>query len=126
MAAEVRRFTVTVPAGTLQAAPQLTAMTMPARIVRRITVRFPPGCQGQVGVALGSGGVQVIPWNGGQYLIGTDESIPFDLYDQLESGAWQLIAYNTGAYAHSVYVTFEVDPPQLANPGPAGPLVVTA
>lgn len=126
MSYEVRRFPVSIPAGTAQAAPQITSLAMPARLVRRVSIRFPPGPQGQVGVQLGSGGVQIIPWNTGQWLIGNDETIPFDLYGQIESGAWQLIAYNVGAYAHSVYVTFEVDPPQLRSPTSSGPLVITA
>lgn len=128
MAYEVRRYSVSIPAGTTAAAPQRTALAMPARIVRRLSVRFPPGPQGQVGVQVGSGGVQVIPWDTGTWLIGDNETLAFDLYGQLESGAWQLIAYNTGAYAHSVYLTFELDPPQLvgrgSGSGSAGPLVV--
>lgn len=110
---EVRHFPVTISPGTPIATPATFPLTMPARIVRRVTVRFPPGPFGQVGVQVGLAGVQAIPWGTGQWLIGDDQAFPFDVAGMPDSGAWQAFAYNVGAYSHTVYVTFEVDPPQL-------------
>lgn len=113
MAREIRQFSVSVPAGTAIAAPQLTALVMPARIVRRVRVRIPKGPNGQLGFALASSGVPIIPWNTGTWFVADDEIFTWDLDGQIDSGAWQLRAYNVGAYAHTVYLTFELDPPQL-------------
>lgn len=127
MVAEVREFQVTIPAGTLQADPLVTDLTMPARLVRSVRVRVPPGPAGTVGWALGSAGERVLPWNG-EYVVADNEAIEWPLDGQISSGAWQLIAYNTGTFDHTLYVTFLVDPPQGAgNAQPAGvPLVITA
>lgn len=117
MAAEVRNFAVTVPAGTAIASPQVTALAMPARIVRSIRLRIPPGPSGQVGFALGSAGTPVIPWGAGQWLVGDDEVIEWALEDQITSGAWELRAYNLGVFDHTLYVAFLVDIPGQARPG---------
>jgi hypothetical protein len=122
MAREVRNFAVSVPAGTAQASPQTTDLTMPARIVRAVRVRVPPGPAGVMGWALAASGVNIIPWASGQWMVMDDEAIEWPLESQIESGAWQLRAYNTGVYAHSLYVTFLVDP--LGASG--GPIIVTS
>lgn len=112
MAAEVRTFAVSVPAGTSQAAPQVTALTMPARVVRSVRFRIPPGPAGVLGFALAAAGVSVVPWNAGAWLVGDNEVIDWPLEGQITSGAWQLRAYNSGVYAHTVYVSFLLDLPQ--------------
>jgi hypothetical protein len=115
VAFEVRNFAVTIPAGTPIAAPTTTALVMPARIVRSIRWRVPPGPHGLMGFALGAAGVAVIPYGAGQWLVADDESDTITLEDQISSGAWQVFGYNTGAQAHVVYLTFFLDPPQGAG-----------
>jgi hypothetical protein len=110
MAREVRTFEVTVPAGTLEAAPFTAELSMPARIVRSVRVRIPPGPAGVMGWALGAAGERVLPWNPGAWIIGDNEAIEWPLEGQIESGAWQLQAYNTGVYDHSLYLTFLLEP----------------
>lgn len=126
MAAEVRTFAVTIPAGTLQATPQVSALTMPARIVRSVRVRIPPGPSGMVGWALGAAGERVLPWGANQWIVADDEAIEWPLEGQISSGAWQLQAYNAGVFAHTLHVTFQLDPPQGpgATAGLFAPLVV--
>lgn len=128
MAREVRNYAVTIPAGTAIAAPLATDLPMPARIARSVRVRIPPGPSGQVGWALASSGVAILPWGPGQWIVGDNEVIEWPLDGQLDSGAWQLIGYNLGVYAHTLYVTFQLDPP--GGPGSLGslapPLVIGA
>lgn len=127
MVAEVRAFSVTVAAQTPIATPQVTALTMPARIVRSVRVRIPPGPLGSVGWALGAAGVAVLPYNAGAWIIGDDEVIDWTLEGQIDSGAWQLIAYNTGLQAHTLQVIFGLDVPGLTNaPPPLLPLDLSA
>jgi hypothetical protein len=110
MAAEIRSFAVTIPAGTPVSAPQVTALAMPARIVRSVRVRVPPGPAGLVGWALGSAGQRVLPWGPNQWIVADNEAIEWPLTGQISSGAWQLQAYNTGVYAHTLYLVFQLDP----------------
>lgn len=125
MAAEVRNFAVTIPAGTLVSAPATIALTMPPRIVLGVNVRVPPGPRGEVGWALAAAGVAVLPWNAGAWIVTDDESIDWPLSQQIDSGAWQLIAYNTGVFPHTLYVTFMLDLPQSAGGLFAGVLPIS-
>ena len=127
MAAEVRNFVVSVPASTAVATPQTTALTMPARIVEHIRVRIPPGPLGQVGWAIAMNGVPVIPTNTGGWIVGDDEVIEWDVRNQPSSGAWQLMAYNTGRNAHTLQITFSLGLPQeQAADQLSAPLVIEA
>lgn len=120
MAYEVRRYTVTIPAGTLASAPLVADLAMPARLVRSVLWRVPPGPRGLMGFRIGSSGVQVIPWNTGEWIVADDEDDELVLENQITSGAWQCIGYNTGRYDHQVYLTFRLDPPPRASSGPGG------
>lgn len=128
MARLVRTFQVLTPAGTALATPQLTSLAMPARLVRALRIRVPPGPAGTVGIALTSGGQQVIPETKDSYLVLDNEVIEWPLEQQIESGAWQLRSYNTGRWDHTVYLTFLLDPVADAGPDTAGsaPLDITA
>lgn len=127
MAWQVQHFANVIPAGTAIAAPVTLAMTMPARIVRHVRVRTPPGPRGNVGWQVAMNGVSVIPANSGVYIVTDNEVIEWDTDGYPTSGAWQLIGYNLGALPHTIYVTLSVDPPQVNNASPLGlPMIVTA
>jgi hypothetical protein len=112
---QVFRFAVTVPAGTLQSAPQVTALALPERIVRRVRVRIPPGPRGNVGYQFTSGGLQVIPETVGSFEIADGEAIEYDLEGYLTTGAWQLTAYNLGTFPHTLGIRFDCDPITASN-----------
>lgn len=127
MAVEIRHFTVQTPAGTVIATPQIAAMTMPARIVRHIRVRIPPGPRGLLGFSIGMVGTPVIPTNIGEWIVGEDEIMDWDVDDQPSSGAWQLITYNLGLLPHRLYVQFNLDlPGQNSGPTLVAPVAITA
>jgi hypothetical protein len=117
-ATEVRSFQVLVPAGTAQDAPQQTALTMPAREVQSIEILVPPGPRGNLGFALSSGGNTIIPEQLGEWIVADGEKIVWELQDQIDSGGWELTAYNTGIYDHTVYLRFLVNlpPSQTSEP----------
>lgn len=110
---QVFAFAATIPAGTAVASPTTTSMTLPTRFVRRIVTKVPPGPAGFMGFRIAAAGVQIIPINVGAWIITDNEEMTWDVSNMIESGAFQLIGYNTGIYAHTVYVRFEVDVPQL-------------
>jgi hypothetical protein len=117
MAREVQLFDVVVPAGTLKAAPQITALAFPFRVVDEVEILVPPGPRGEVGFQLGASGGQVVPVTVGAFIVTDNEIIHWPLEGQLDNGAWQLIAYNTGALPHTITVRFLVRLP--ASPGDA-------
>lgn len=127
MVAEVRNFQVSVPAGTSQDDPLVADLDMPARVVRGVRVRIPPGPAGVMGWALGAAGTRVLPVGDGQWIVADNEVIEWPLSGQIDSGAWQLQAYNSGVYDHSLYVTFLLDLPGESSTLPStAPLVVSA
>jgi hypothetical protein len=126
---DVRSFAVLIPAGTAIATPQVTALALPPVRVDHVRVRIPPGPMGSVGWALGLAGVPLIPVNVGGWIVADNEVLDWDLDDAPTSGAWQLIAYNTGNNPHTLYVTFLSTPVQrigAAGLGLVSPLTVTA
>lgn len=79
-----------------------------------------------MGFQLASGGQQIVPYQAGQWLVMDDEDADFALSNVPTTGAWQLIGYNTGAFAHVVFVRFHLDPVQQAAIAiPAAPLTIT-
>jgi hypothetical protein len=108
VAREVQRFAVTVPAGTAKAGALIFNLPMPPRIVDEVEILIPPGPRGEVGFQLASGGAQIIPVTAGAFEVTDNEVIHWPLEGQIDSGAWQMIAYNTGAFNHLLQVRFLV------------------
>lgn len=127
MARDVQIFAVTVPVGGTAAAPQLFAMSMPARRVVSLEVVIPDGVRGVVGFAIGSQGTSVIPSNAAAYISGNNEVIRWPLSGYIDSGNWQMQAYNLGSFPHTLQVRFLCELVQTATAGapaliPAGQL----
>lgn len=118
MAQEVREFIVLVPHGTLQAAPVTVNISFPNRVVTRITYKVPPGPCGKMGWALTSAGAPVIPIQRNTYIVTDNQSDTWDLEGYLDSGNWQVTAYNTGVYDHTVYLTFQLNLPGTVSAPP--------
>ena len=106
MSAEIRSYTISVPAGTPIAAPVEVDCTFPPRAVDRVEIIVPPGPNGVLGFYIANSGVQVIPYDSDDWIISNDEKIVWDLDSQITSGSWQVFAYNTGVNNHTFYVRF--------------------
>lgn len=126
MVAEIRTAQVTIPANTAQAAPMVTATPFPSRIVSWIEVIFPPGPRGNVGIALTMNGDAVIPLVAGTWLVADNDKTHWDVAGYPDSGAWQLTAYNTGQYDHTIYLRWGLDYLPEQAPPPTMPIPVTA
>ncbi len=100
-----------VPAGTTKAAPLVTNISFPEREVIAVSYRVPPGPSGLMGWSLTSAGTPVIPIQPGTYIVTDNQFATWELEGYLDSGNWQVTAYNTGLYAHTVYLTFFLDLP---------------
>jgi hypothetical protein len=110
VARQVFTHQVTIPAGTPMATPLSTAIPLPQCIVRQVEFLIPDGCSGQVGFAIGAAGQAVIPYAAGSWIVGNGETIVWQLDGQIDSGAWEFFAFNTGAFDHTIYSRFLVDP----------------
>lgn len=125
MAREVYNFSVSTPAGQAITSPLITACAMPVRIVRRITIKVPPGPAGHLRFQVSATGVPIIPVNGSEWITTDNETIVWDVAEAIQSGAWQIRSYNTGIYAHAIQVRFEVDlPPAGGASGRREPLAL--
>lgn len=135
MAYDIQRFAATIPAGTLQANPVTIGLTMPARIIRAVSIIVPPGPRGEVGFALAAAGIQYLPSNVNGFIVADNQRIDWSLDNVIESGAWQLVGYNTGLYPHTLQVIFQCDLPDApagsapelpATPSDLGSLIGTS
>lgn len=64
-----------------------------------------------MGWALTSAGTPVIPIQSSTYIVTDNQFATWELEGYLDSGNWQVTAYNTGLYSHTVYLTFFLDLP---------------
>ena len=119
MALEVQHFTATIAAGTPKTAPVTVNIAMPFRTVRQIDWRVPNGPMGTFGWQVAMGGIQVFPSGGDTWVIANDEHGTWEVHGAPDSGAWQVIGYNTGANPHAVYLAFHVDLPARTDKVPA-------
>jgi hypothetical protein len=114
-------FQVTVPAGTAIAAPRTTATILPVRILVGASWFIPVGPSGTLGWRFLSSGVQVIPVNKGAWLIRDGNADGSELSRLPDSGDWAVQAYNTGAFPHTIYVTYYASVIRPATPVPPVP-----
>jgi hypothetical protein len=108
MADEHYEFAVTVPAGTAKATPIVTDISTPARRVDKIQWLLPPGASGTTGFRLSSGGVQVVPVNRGAFMVRDGTIDGAELARLHNSGKWDVTAYNTGTFPHTIYISMYV------------------
>jgi hypothetical protein len=108
VANRIEPFEVTVPAGTASSAPQRTSLAFPDGEAVRLEIRMPPGPSGLVGFQVHYSGQSVIPYRGSTFIKGDDERFDWDLERYPERGDWELLAYNTDIYDHTLYLRFHV------------------
>lgn len=109
MADDIRTFTVTVPVGTLESAPQETPLALPLAVVERLDILIPSGHSGETGIALAMSGTQVIPHEESNWIVGNGSEISFPLEDYPESGDWSALAFNADVFEHSFHLRFLLD-----------------
>lgn len=123
-------FEVTVPAGTLEASPQRTALSFLDGNVTDINILIPPGPSGFVGFRIEYDGEPVIPGRGRPFIVGDDERIEWPIRGYPTGGGWELVAFNTDVFEHTLYLRFyiqefptgqviDVDPEPIPGPGQA-------
>lgn len=122
MAYQVAPFAIPIPAGTAKATPVRVATNVGNLVVVGIEMTVPRGFNGAVGWRFTSGGNPVIPSDPTAWIVASDQALNWPISEQLSSGAWEVTAYNTGAYAHTLLVRYLLDLP--ANVYGATPVAV--
>lgn len=122
MATDIFEFAVKVTAGTPKATPLVTQLPLGVCDVERIDVFVPPGPRGELHFYLSSGKNQIFPSNIGTYFTPENMDKEFPVSNQMDSGAWEITAYNTGQYDHTIYLAFLTNP--VTNPYDALPAAV--
>lgn len=123
MPTSVTELVATVPAGTFPPDFAIIELTIESANVDAVRWRVPPGPRGNLGWALAMGGVQVIPDDAGSFIIADDEYDTWQIEGLPDSGAWQLIGYNTGTFDHSVYLGFFTTPITQTSGGGGGDIL---
>lgn len=118
MADRIEPFQVVIPAGTLQAAPQVTTMPFSDGIVDRLTITVPPGPSGLVGFQIWHLGSQIIPYTGSVFIVADNRIIEWDLSNFPQASGWQIAAYNLDQFQHTLYVEFMISETPLPAPPP--------
>lgn len=108
MTDDVRHFQPSIPAGTPSTALAVVSIAVPVANVDRIDWKVPPGHGGLVGWFLAMGNVQVRPLPIGTFVVCDNKDGSWPGGGLPDSGAWQLIGYNTGKFAHAVWLTFHL------------------
>ena len=118
MADRIEPFAVPVPAGTAIAAPQRTAMPFADGVVERIVITVPPGPSGFVGFQLAHKGQSVIPYTGSTFIVADDRIIDWPISNFPTATGWELVAYNTDVFVHTLYLEFLINeiPTAVAAP----------
>lgn len=115
MAERVELFSVTIAAGTLDTAPQTTALSFDRGIVEGIEILIPPGPSGLVGFQIQHSGDTVIPHDRTQWIIANDEVIKWPLSGYPTGSAWALRGYNEDVYDHTLYIRILVNETRRSN-----------
>lgn len=113
----VTRFLV--PAGTPQTAPLVQPVVLQDLILDTVRVVIPDGHNGTTGIAVLSGGVNIVPYGQGGFLTGNDEPIDFPWGGEITESGLSLAGYNTDIWDHAFLLRWTAH-----DIGPAGSPVV--
>lgn len=104
------QVTVTTPAGTLAAAPQVTPVVLGDIWLESVRLFIPAGPSGALGVALYYNNALLIPWPGGApWLVLDNDRLPFEVLTEIDTKL-DIRSYNLGYWPHSSYWVFSYVP----------------
>lgn len=97
-----------VPLNTPIASAISTTIDLGFVVIDWLEVRIPSGHLGFTGFALDNADVRLVPWNDrNEWLIGDDDLLHYDVGVQA-SRSMVMRGYNTGSFAHTFYLRFQV------------------
>jgi hypothetical protein len=109
VADRIEPFAIAIPALTAIATPLVTATPFSDGVVAHITITVPPGPSGFVGFRFTHNGGPVIPYTGAGWIIADDRIIEWDVANMPTADGWEVTAYNTDIYLHTIYVEYLIN-----------------
>lgn len=109
MAERIEVFQVLCPAGTDDATPQTTALTMDESIVERIEVTVPTGPSGFMGFRFLHSQQIIIPYKGSNWILVNGVELNWPVQGYPTGDKWSLQMYNLDIFDHTVYIRFHVN-----------------
>lgn len=118
-------FQFTVPAGTPVAAPLTFDASVDMTNFDTLHFHVPPGPNGVLGFRILTSDVQFFPYNAPSWIVVSDHSHTLDITDVASSGSWQIQAYNTGYFDHTIYLWLATENIGVAKTGQLPTLLAT-
>lgn len=109
MADASQGFVINYPAQNGGSFQEEFAVNLGPCTVRRILITWPAGCGGQMFLQIRAGGGYAFPNQQNQFLAFDDYTYVFDVDNQINSGQWSVIGYNSDFIDHDPIVVFEFD-----------------
>lgn len=118
---------VSVPAGTTEANPQRTRLSLIRARLVRVEIMVPPGHRGETGIRLELDGGVIIPFDRSEWLVMDGETFDTETPWDLPSGRLDAVTFNTDIVAHSFFLRLHLETDR-GRPafGPLVPLAVAA
>lgn len=116
----VQAFTLTIPSGGSPSTVFFVDCELGDSNVTQIILVFPPGCSGNVGVRVESGGAQLYPLVAGTWFMLDDYTLLIPVTNQINSGQWHVAGYNQDFYDHTITAYFFYDYLNLTGQGSSG------
>lgn len=112
-----------VPAATLAAAPLIQALDLGHTVLNKVDLLIPAGHAVQTGIALTLAGQAILPFDQPlRYITGDGQSFTFPIGIEIDAGL-RMQGINLDVFAHTFYLTFELDDLALAQ-SPSSGLIV--
>jgi hypothetical protein len=102
MATRIEVAQVSVAAGTLQSAPQITPFTFDDGRVDTLEIVVPDGPSGLVGFQIRHSKQIIIPYDGVSFIVTNNEVIKWPLETFPEAQKWDVVIYNTDVFVHTL------------------------
>lgn len=102
MTDQITQATLSLPAGNGSQAIFFNHVDLGLSDVEYITLVFPPGCAGLVGVRIEFAVNPVYPLPTGSWFIFDDYTFNIQVSGQGNSGQWRVVGYNQDTYPHNI------------------------
>lgn len=128
MASRYYVISVTVPAGTVSTAPQVTTWQLEDQTLTRIELDIPDGHNAQTGIRIIRSGQQVIPWSNNQYLQANGRLLSIDVGQELTESKLVINTINNDVFDHTFYLRATITDMPLSGQSPTqmSPIVASA
>jgi hypothetical protein len=104
MASRIWELQITVPAGTVIAAPLVTPWLTEDNLLNTVELVIPPGHNGLTGIRVMKGDVPIIPYSANSFIVGNNYAHEFTVNDYVQTSDVKVQTYNIGSYPHTFYL----------------------